>query len=488
MLSRRHRDPLHDNYIRSRQNERTNSGNYSAYYDHPYCSIFNNNKVSNAIKFLTMNPSILLVILVVLALVLTIIFVFAVIKRHAIEPWVQPAKADHITPVPAIASPDKKKSPTKDRAGTQGRQVFALVWTIGLIGMLLYSIGKENASAATIFANSLLIAGGALFIGGLLGFLFGIPRTLQEDPVAGGAGNSSRNGISYKVNTNLEQISDWLTKILVGIGLTQLAKLPIHVNHLADSLKPGLGNDPESGVYGISVIVFFISTGFLSGYMVTRIYIGRIFQAAEKSYLEKKIDEIQLQSNINAAALDIASQLLSPTTTEKSFTEKEVSDAFEKASRNVRLTIFTDAATVRKNNRKTNKKFMEKAIPVFRALIASEVEHRDHRYFGELGFALKDKENPDFLDAQKNLTAAITIRGDYNEYGYTIYEFNRAICNINLDANFKQGIESADTVKKSIREDFEALAKEVGGVEFFEYGKWNPEIKKWLTLNQIVIS
>jgi len=435
-----------------------------------------------------MNASFLLVVLVVMALVLTIIFVFGVIKKGAIQAWAKPTKGDQAVPAPESRDSESNIPLTKHFAGTQGRRVFAVVWTFGLISMLLYSMSKANCCALSIFANSLLIAGGALFIGGLLGFLFGIPRTLQGEPNVESTGNTPKNGIAYKVNTNLEQISDWLTKILVGVGLTQLSKLPTHVTNLASSLKPVLGGNEEGGVYGISVIVFFISTGFLASYLVTRIYITRIFQAAEKSLLEKIVDDIQKQPNFDASALDIASQLLSPTSTEKSYTEKQISDAFGKATRNARLTIFMQASTLRRDYRKTNKKFMEKSIPVFRALIESENEPRDHRYWGELGYALKDKENPDYNDARQNLTVAINIRGDYNEYGYTLYEFCRAICNINLDSNFKNGIESSENTKKAILEDLEALRKEVGVAEFLEYGKSNPEIAQWLNLNHITIS
>jgi len=53
-----------------------------------------------------------------------------------------------------------------------------------------------------------------------------VPRSLQEVPSANGQPG-------YSGNTNLEQISDWLTKILVGVGLTQLREIPGQVQRLA---------------------------------------------------------------------------------------------------------------------------------------------------------------------------------------------------------------------------------------------------------------
>jgi glucosamine-6-phosphate deaminase len=66
--------------------------------------------------------------------------------------------------------------------------------------------------------------------------LFGIPRSLAgpegaEDKAAAGA---------YRPNTNLEQISDWLTKILVGVGLVQFTTLAQHAGDLVTFLGPAL--------------------------------------------------------------------------------------------------------------------------------------------------------------------------------------------------------------------------------------------------------
>ncbi len=445
-----------------------------------------------------MNFAFLFIGLVFLALTLTIFFVVGVIRRGAIELPVKVDNEDRAASAPPSTQFNKKVSLSKDIAGTQGRRVFTIAWGFGLFGMLFFSLSAAKPLVASIFGNSLLIAGGALFIGGLLGFLFGIPRTSQADPSADSSNGAARNTISYKVNTNLEQISDWLTKILVGVGLTQLAKIPEHVDKLARSLAPALGANPSSGVYGISLIVFFISTGFLFGYMVTRIYITRIFQAAEKSLTEKvddlekkteKIDDLekkQLQSNLDAAALDIASKLLSGTSVENTFNEKEISDAFAKASSFARLSIFNQASSIRANNWKANKAIMEKVIPVFKGLIQSEKTPGDHRYWGELAFALKDSTNPDFAEARKYFTIAIDMRGDYHHHGYTIYEYCRAVCNIKLDQNFQQKKESSEATKTTISKDLDAIIWEVGIPGFNDLTKYDPEIPEWISLNNYI--
>jgi hypothetical protein len=93
-----------------------------------------------------------------------------------------------------------------------------------------FSSGAEPLTAA------LLLSAAALVVGVFLGFLFGIPRSLQTENSSGthpkeGAGTGAESNQEtpkpqYKANTNLEQISDWLTKILVGVGLTQFNNIP----------------------------------------------------------------------------------------------------------------------------------------------------------------------------------------------------------------------------------------------------------------------
>ena len=70
--------------------------------------------------------------------------------------------------------------------------------------------------------------------GGIIGFLFGIPRVLQDinaptimpknNEEDKDSANTSKSSYRMQVNTNLEQISDWLTKIIVGVGLIELRR------------------------------------------------------------------------------------------------------------------------------------------------------------------------------------------------------------------------------------------------------------------------
>jgi hypothetical protein len=125
--------------------------------------------------------------------------------------------------------------------------------------------------------------------GFLAGFLFGIPRVLQgQDGTAASAGTAAGQptGYAQRVNTNLEQISDWLTKIIVGIGLVELRQVPDHLYKasmwMASSFSLKEGNDLEQAAsFSNSVILYFSVAGFLAGYIITRVYLAGAFGRAD---------------------------------------------------------------------------------------------------------------------------------------------------------------------------------------------------------------
>ena len=112
-------------------------------------------------------------------------------------------------------------------------------------------------------ATGTLVAAAAMLVGCLLGFLFGIPRTLQGEGGTEETADGGKGGVRYEANTNLEQISDWLTKILVGVGLTQLSSAGEKLSALADFIAPGLAVSSAPRVLSIAIVTFFSVSGFL---------------------------------------------------------------------------------------------------------------------------------------------------------------------------------------------------------------------------------
>ncbi len=81
--------------------------------------------------------------------------------------------------------------------------------------LLIFSFHKQWSGS--VFSVACMSAGASMLGGGLFGFLFGIPRSLQaqkDEVAASGREPAAEKPSGYGPNTNLEQISDWLTKIL----------------------------------------------------------------------------------------------------------------------------------------------------------------------------------------------------------------------------------------------------------------------------------
>ena len=163
--------------------------------------------------------------------------------------------------------------------------------TLGLISVVVYGLAFGGA---TVVAVGFMVAGGAFTIGALLGFLFGVPRALS----------SPAQGSGLRSNTNLEQISDWLTKILVGVGLVEIGKLANSGSRLVRFLAPGLGDAPSSEAFAAGLLAFYWTSGFMIGYIATRAVVAPLFSGAER-VLEHGDSEAEQESEPPPASTDI---------------------------------------------------------------------------------------------------------------------------------------------------------------------------------------
>ena len=159
---------------------------------------------------------------------------------------------------------------------------------IGLLGLGLYALQyvfKDRVALICEVAGSgLLIACASCVLGALLGFIFAIPRALQTQRATDHSDSkldTERPVLEYQVNTNLEQISDWLTKILVGVSLVQLGQIPGYARRLGNYFSGSLGNSANSSAIVVTLIVAFLVMGFLAGYLITRLYVTGALKRAE---------------------------------------------------------------------------------------------------------------------------------------------------------------------------------------------------------------
>ncbi|MGO9316698.1 MAG: tetratricopeptide repeat protein [Terracidiphilus sp.] len=183
---------------------------------------------------------------------------------------------------------------------------------IGCFLILLYSLRySTSVQILRILGVGMLVAGAALLSGFLLGFIFAIPRvgdkkgrTTTTTPDGAQARDSGAQHDSVPFNANLVEISDWLTKIIVGVGLVELHSIPGKLGELSYYLASGLQPAPCAGcatgaeclfvgqATGLAILIFYSTLGFLMGYVWTMIYFQRDLKW-QVEQLEQQKDTLQ---------------------------------------------------------------------------------------------------------------------------------------------------------------------------------------------------
>ncbi|MEU8820653.1 hypothetical protein [Actinoplanes sp. NPDC048796] len=175
----------------------------------------------------------------------------------------------------------------------------------GLTPLIIFGLSDRSRFLLIVGVGS-MVAAGAFVVGGFTGFLFGIPRTAQaEEPAPDG---TTQRRIGYRVNTNLEQISDWLTKILVGVGLIQLPQIADAGRRLATLVAAAMGAGPGSLGMAAGLLVYFLGNGFLGGYYLTRTTLTTVF-AVSDTQVQDIEDRVRRAEEVSREALLRSEQL-----------------------------------------------------------------------------------------------------------------------------------------------------------------------------------
>ncbi len=125
------------------------------------------------------------------------------------------------------------------------------------IGMLGISFWQHKTAGA--WAIALLWAAACLVIGGIAGFLFGLP--------------SPASSTSNSNEAPIKQIADWLTKIIVGLTLTKLGKIPGYLDRWAAYVVEGIGKGEASNSAALALILYFTALGFIGGCVLTNLFL-----------------------------------------------------------------------------------------------------------------------------------------------------------------------------------------------------------------------
>lgn len=232
----------------------------------------------------------------------------------------------------------------QERAENYGKEVIRSVKAISsysviavVIGLLLSYFMAGSWEGIGILSVAALAC---YIVGSGFGFLFSIPRSVQDSgkstlPVA------NENLVLPRDNTNLEQISDWLVKILIGASLVELGNVARILEKLAGGLSECLAQmnhvaaasiqtlasmtatnapaissastnaPPLASVIGkiaalqnfhehcdkfcLFLILYFLALGFLTGYLITKLWLPYVMLRSSLAmmYLQMDADEDQ---------------------------------------------------------------------------------------------------------------------------------------------------------------------------------------------------
>lgn len=178
---------------------------------------------------------------------------------------------------------------------------LAMLSALGASAFVLLMIGWKVSAIGPIFLWGIA----SVAAGASIGFLFGIPRVTLLNSLAKDVATTTRSSIAehaknpqaatppptnkgifdaaLRPNTNLEEVSDWLTKIIVGLGLVHLKDIQIVIANTASNAAGAIATNPAASDVSIAtaLIVGFGIEGFFGGYIYTRLFLQGAFARSD---------------------------------------------------------------------------------------------------------------------------------------------------------------------------------------------------------------
>ncbi|GAB4016937.1 hypothetical protein GCM10028808_47010 [Spirosoma migulaei] len=184
-----------------------------------------------------------------------------------------------------IADSDSKTSDDTKRV----TRTIRLVLFISILFLIIFSAFYSIEKLGYILGILLIIAGAAYIFGYLLGFLFGIPRSVKFNKPNSSGDDPKEEKRLFDDNTNLEEISDWLTKIIIGLTLVEFREIQRLLDIAAINISgvfsewryipviknisgsfPEMPLFPSMVVFSYALLIFYLGLGFFAGYFWTR--------------------------------------------------------------------------------------------------------------------------------------------------------------------------------------------------------------------------
>lgn len=364
---------------------------------------------------------------------------------------------------------------------------LAYVMALGALVVIFYG-GSRSFNPVAAICSGLMISLAATLGAGLIGFIFGMPYardTAGNSPVAPAEGNEAQKlqspATAYRPNTSLEQISDWLTKILVGVGLVEINRAPDVLARVVRFLSPSLDAGAEARPIVAAVLIFFCVCGFLFGFLWARLYLRRWFVLYDQEAFKKELVAELSRFGADGRAIALATQQLERLEDEPPVPQTALLSALAAASSATKSKIFTQAAAASEDVRCFDYQSVKNpgAASIFEALIADDSKGRYHRNHAELAKTLDRRAPPELDKAIEALSTAIQRRDALGKGGWRYWEFRRALNRIRLCAKKPNQGDIDPALRKEIAADL-AVAEAEDPAQFKIWLNGAPEVATWM--------
>ncbi len=383
------------------------------------------------------------------------------------------------------SSPESPADKTPVREGFSYDLAMRRIFYLAVLGCVIVGVYAWGVSPSPLVAAmvGIMSAGAALLSGGLVGFLFGVPhlRTQEGDATVKNGVPDARDS-RYTPSTSLEQISDWLTKIIVGVSLIDLRSIAAETDSLATRIQTAMGAATAGNAFALGLILYFLICGFTFGFLWSRLYLADWFRKADEvKKLRVQISQLERRRRDDAKALSL---MLPPPADDEQLPapEAEIVETVKNSSRAIRDELFRrahdESAAFNKPDRHPN---FHAIVPVLKGLIAADPEGRHFEYRAELSFALSRRKPPDLPEAEKYISEAIRLRDQNQQRGWRYYEMRRARYRILMDPVKSQAdAATKEAIMADLRASFEQRDKWASNLE------GEPWVRDWLNANNLM--
>jgi len=149
---------------------------------------------------------------------------------------------------------------------------------LGMVPVIGFPISIREMEGKILFIG--IILGIASFVSFyFMGTLFGMPKR-----------NNNKES-DYSLNNSLVEISDWLTKIIVGLGLVNLKEIPDYLISLGEYVRASSKYDSQLlNVYSIGIVIYFGFLGLYIGYNYMRLVLSNKYKYADDNLIRKELE------------------------------------------------------------------------------------------------------------------------------------------------------------------------------------------------------